>query len=227
MKLKVAFVEDNASLRKRFEEQMALFPELDLVSTYASGETAISALKRLQPSRIPEVILMDIGLKGMSGIDTTIALKELFPEIEIMMYTVFEDEPKIFQSIQAGASGYLLKDDPIERVVEAIHELKAGGAPISQSIARTMLSFIRSKPKNELQPGHSVSTPIIPVELSLSERELELLEGLVRGETYATLAEKHHISPHTVKTHIKNIYKKLHVHSRALAVRVAIERKLV
>jgi DNA-binding NarL/FixJ family response regulator len=227
MKLKVAFVEDNTSLRKRFEEQVALFPDLELVAAYASGETAISALKRLQPSRMPDVILMDIGLRGMSGIDTTIALKELFPEIEIMMYTVFEDEPKIFQSIQAGASGYLLKDDPIERVVESIHELKAGGAPMSQSIARTMLSFVRSKPKSEHKPGNSTPSQITPVELSLSERELELLEGLVRGETYATLAEQLHISPHTVKTHIKNIYKKLHVHSRALAVRVALERKLV
>ena len=227
MKLKIAFVEDNISLRKRFEEQAGLFPDLDLVATYASGETAIAAIKRLQPSRIPDVILMDIGLRGISGIETTIVMKELFPEIEIMMYTVFEDEPKIFQSIQAGASGYLLKDDPIERVVESIHELKAGGAPMSQTIARTMLSFIRSKPNKESKQRDSTPPVITPIDFSLSDRELELLEGLVKGETYVTLAEKHHISPHTVKTHIKNIYKKLHVHSRALAVRVALEQKLV
>lgn len=221
MPIRIAFVEDNSSIRGRFEEQIAFFKDIDLVATYAAGETALSALRTMKPSQLPELILMDIELKGISGIETTIGIKELFPEIEVMMYTVFEDEPKIFQSIQAGASGYMLKDDPIDRVVEAIKEAKAGGAPISQGIARTVLSFIRSK------PGPNTQQKSDPVEFELSERELELLEGLVHGETYATLAQHLFISPHTVKTHIKNIYKKLHVHSRALAVRVALEKKLV
>ncbi len=222
--IKVAFVEDNSSLRKRFEEQFEFFEDIKLVATYASGEGALSGLRKLPPSQIPDIVLMDIELPGMSGIETTIAAKELFPEAEIMMFTVFEDEVKIFHAIQAGAAGYLLKDDPIEKVVDAIRELHAGGAPMSQSIARTVLSFLREK-----SVGNSkVSIPApAPVEFDLSERELELLQGLVHGETYQTLAKKLFISPHTVKTHIKNIYKKLHVHSRALAVRVALDRGLV
>lgn len=224
MSIRVAFVEDNPSLRKRFEEQVTFFDDIVLVGTHASGEAALKTIQRMKPSLIPDVVLMDINLQGMSGIETTIAMKELFPQVEIMMYTVFEDEPKIFQSIKAGAAGYMLKDDPIDSVVDAIRELHAGGAPMSQGIARTVLSFLRDKPvsKQQNEPG-----PVEPVDLNLSERELELLEGLVHGETYTILAKRLFISPHTVKTHIKNIYKKLHVHSRALAVRVALERGLV
>ncbi len=224
--IKVAFVEDNSSVRKRFEEQFEFFDDIKLVATYATGETALGGLQKLPPSRIPDVVLMDIELPGMSGIETTIALQELLPEIEIMMFTVFEDDVKIFQAIQAGAAGYMLKDDPIEEVAEGIRELFNGGAPMSQSIARTVLSFLRRK--NNGSEKHSPEIKAHePVDFDLSERELELLHGLVHGETYQTLAKKFFISPHTVKTHIKHIYKKLHVHSRALAVRVALERGLV
>ncbi len=224
MSIRVAFVEDNASLRKRFEEQITFFDDIELAGTFASGETALRTMQRMKPSLMPDIVLMDINLQGISGIDTTIAMKELFPQVEIMMYTVFEEEPKIFQSIKAGASGYMLKDDPIESVVDAIRELQAGGAPMSQGIARTVLSFLRARPADK--PQNDLRT-VEPVNLSLSDRELELLDGLVHGETYSTLAKRLFISPHTVKTHIKNIYKKLHVHSRALAVRVALERGLV
>jgi DNA-binding NarL/FixJ family response regulator len=139
---------------------------------------------------------------------------------------VFEDETKIFHAIQAGAAGYMLKDDPIDAVGDGIRELFAGGAPMSQSIARTVLSFLRGK-NNGASKAPVGPTIREPVEFDLSERELELLQGLVQGETYQTLAKKFFISPHTVKTHIKNIYKKLHVHSRATAVRVALDRGLV
>lgn len=224
--IKVAFVEDNPSLRKRFEEQFDFFDDIELVETYASGETAINGLKRIAPSRCPNIILMDIELPGKSGIETTIAVKELFPEIEVLMFTVFEDETKIFHAIQAGAAGYMLKDDPMERVGEGIRELRNGGAPMSQSIARIVLSFLRGKSASgkKANPGHIIQEPI---EFNLSDRELELLQGLVQGETYQTLAKKMFISPHTVKTHIKNIYRKLHVHSRATAVRVALDQGLV
>jgi DNA-binding NarL/FixJ family response regulator len=168
---------------------------------------------------------MDIALPKMSGIDVTIALKELFPEIDVMMITVFEDEAKIFQAIQAGASGYLLKDDSPDKIVDAIRDLAKGGAPMSQSVARKVLNFTRTK--MEAISKTASTNNVSPVMFELSERERELLNGLVKGETYTSLAKLHFISPHTVKTHIKNIYKKLHVHSRATAVRVALERKLV
>lgn len=224
--IKVAFVEDNSALRKRFEEQFEFFDDIKLVATYATGETALNGLRSLPPSRIPDIVLMDIELPGMSGIEATIALRELMPEIEIMMFTVFEDEVKIFQAIQAGAAGYMLKDDPIEAVGDGIRELFNGGAPMSQSIARTVLSFLRGKHNGATKRSPEIKVHE-PVDFDLSERELELLNGLVHGETYQTLAKKLFISPHTVKTHIKHIYKKLHVHSRALAVRVALDRGLV
>ena len=225
--IKIVYVEDNTSLRKRFEEQMEFFDDIQLVATYATGETALSGLQKLPPSKMPDIILMDIELPGMSGIEMTIAVKELFSQCEVMMFTVFEDEVKIFQAIQAGAAGYLLKDDPIEKVVESVRGLYAGGAPMSQSIARTVLSFLRGK--TDVAAKNALSVPKVhePVEFDLSERELELLHGLVHGENYNSLAKKLFISPHTVKTHIKNIYKKLHVHSRAVAVRVALDRGLV
>lgn len=226
MAIRIGYVEDNSSLRKRFSEQIVFFGDIELVGTYASGTAAVNDLSRMKPSLLPEIILMDIGMPGMTGIEATIALKELRPEIEIMMYTVFEDEPKIFQAMQAGASGFLLKDDPIEAVVEAIKELKAGGAPMSQSIARKVLSFFRPQPSSAGVKNDGVRLKE-PEDLKLSDRELELLEGLVHGETYLKLSQRLSISPHTVKTHIKNIYRKLHVHSRALAVRVALERGLV
>ncbi|MBI5470747.1 MAG: response regulator transcription factor [Ignavibacteriae bacterium] len=224
--IKVACVEDNTSLRKRFEEQFEFFDDIQLVATFATGEAALNALRKSAPSKLPDIVLMDIELPGMSGIDTTIAIKELFPDIDVMMFTVFEDELKIFHAIQAGAAGYLLKDDPIEDVAQAIRELHAGGAPMSQSIARTVLSFLRTR-NNMSGKDSLIGSVHEPVEFDLSVRELELLQGLVQGETYQTLAKKLFISPHTVKTHIKNIYKKLHVHSRALAVRVALDRGLV
>jgi DNA-binding NarL/FixJ family response regulator len=224
--IKVAFVEDNSALRKRFEEQFEFFDDIKLVATYATGETAVNGLRNLPPSRVPDIVLMDIELPGISGIETTIALRELMPEIEIMMFTVFEDDVKIFQAIQAGAAGYLLKDDPIEEVGDAIRELFNGGAPMSQTIARTVLSFLRGKSNGSSKQASEIKIHE-PVDFDLSERELELLQGLVHGETYQTLAKKFFISPHTVKTHIKHIYKKLHVHSRATAVRVALDRGLV
>ena len=227
MTMKIAIVEDNSTLRKRFEQQFALYKEIKVVGSYATGEAVLASLRKTPPSKLPDIVLMDIALPKMSGIEATIGLKELVPDVDVMMITVFEDEAKIFQSIQAGASGYLLKDDSTDRIVDAIRELQRGGAPMSQSIARKVLSFVREKPGGYQTQPSTRSTNGNPTEFSLSDRETELLQGLVQGETYTTLAKKLFISPHTVKTHIKNIYKKLHVHSRATAVRVALEQKLV
>jgi DNA-binding NarL/FixJ family response regulator len=221
MSIRAALVEDNPTLRKRFVEQFKLFNDIQLVFSSASGEEAIRRLKKLPPSKLPHVVLMDIELPKQSGIETTKELKGLFPDIDVMMVTVFEDEAKIFQSIQAGASGYLLKDESLNNIEQAIKELANGGAPISQSIARTVLSFIKDKTPESRTP-HSDDLKAL-----LTDRELELLQGLVEGETYTSVAKRMFISPHTAKSYIKNIYRKLHVHSRALAVRVAIEKKLI
>lgn len=227
MNIRIALVEDNPTLRKRFEEYFALYPQLSLVASYASAEAALHGIKILPPSRMPQIVLMDIELPKMSGIDATRILKEEFPEIDIIMLTVFEDQNKILQSIQAGASGYLLKDEPPDVIVSALEECRQGGAPISQAIARKVLGMLK------ISSGAAIATPAPNVKKQsddlpdLSFREVELLQGLVQGETYITLAEKYFISPHTVRTHIRNIYTKLHVHNRAHAVRLAIEKKLI
>lgn len=227
MPIRVAFIEDNASLRKRFEQQFALMEDIRLVATYATAEGALRGIGKMPPEDRPEIALMDIELPGMSGVEATIAMRELFPATDVLMFTVFEDEEKIFRSIQAGAAGYMLKDAPITKVAEAIRELHGGGSPMSQSIARTVMSFVRSHSRPSEAPAAPPRASAAPVELELSARELEILQGLVEGKNYSSLADTLTISPHTVKTHIKNIYKKLHVHSRALAVRVALERGLV
>lgn len=203
---------------------LSFYEDIELIDSYASGEAAIHGMKILPPSKMPHVILMDIELPKISGIETTEIFKEHYPEVEIMMLTVFEDETKIFQAIQAGASGYLLKDEHPDAIAEAVRELKNGGAPMSQSVAKKVLSLIsgRKKGKPENIPVANPSDSI-----TLSEREIELLQGMVRGESYTTIAKRLFLSPHTVRTHFKNIYKKLHVHSKATAVRVAIDKKLI
>ena len=219
MPIKVAIVEDDTSLRKRFRQQFELYPEMECVGAFATGEALLVSLKTWEPSRIPHVVLMDIGLPGISGIETTAAIKDFSDEIDVLMITVFEDEQRIFQSVQAGAMGYLLKDDAPDEIMEAIREVHGGGAPMSRLIARKVLAAMRQPP-----PGEQMS---VPDTSELSAREIELLQGVVTGDSYTKLAERFFISPHTVRTHIRNIYKKLHVHSRATLVRAAIDRKLV
>ncbi len=219
MKIIIAIVEDNSTLRKRLQQELELFEDFEIAGAFATGEAALKALKTWPPSRIPQVILMDIALPGMSGVETTRVIRDEYPDIDIMMITVFEDDDWIFRSIQAGASGYLLKDDAPDSVASAIRELRNGGAPMSRTIARKVLAAMRGPT--------SAATPAPQQDAGLSDRELELLQGLVAGDSYTKLAGKLFISPHTVRTHIKNIYKKLHVHTRATAVRAAIDRKLV
>ena len=212
-KIKIALVEDSKLLLERLAEGFSLYDSFQVVGKYSNGKNIIDSLEISNSENMPDIILMDIEMPKKNGIEATLEIKEKYPDIDIMMLTVFEDDTKIFASIQAGASGYMLKDEPFEIILDAVHELHNGGAPISQSIARKVLSLIKSN--NEENKNISSIHP----ELVLSKRELELLNGLVNGGSYTSIAADLFISPHTVKTHIKNIYKKLHVHTRAEAVR--------
>ncbi len=212
-KVKIALVEDSKLLLDRLAEGFSLYDSFNVVGKYSNGISVVDSLGNCNPKDMPDIILMDIEMPGKNGIEATLEIKEKYPSIDIMMLTVFEDDAKIFASIQAGASGYMLKDEPFEVILDAVHELHNGGAPISQSIARKILSLL--KVKNEEVKNHTGTH----LELNLSKRELELLKGLVNGGSYITIARDLFISPHTVKTHIKNIYKKLHVHTKAEAVR--------
>lgn len=153
---------------------------------------------------MPDVLIMDIDLPGKSGIDAVIELKAVFPEIKILMLTVFEEDEKIFAAIKAGANGYLLKKDPPQKILDAIKELSEGKASMNGLIAKKVMEYF-----------HKKKTATNVEDFNLTKREHEILELLIQGLSYKEIASKCFISPETMNSHIKNIYQKLNVHSRA------------
>jgi DNA-binding NarL/FixJ family response regulator len=161
----------------------------------------------------PDIVLMDIDLPNITGIEGVRTIKSVFEKIQILMFTVFEDDEKIFAAIRAGASGYLLKKTPSAEIIEAVKELHDGGAPMSPSIARKVLQAFQSTPYESLN------------EYALTAREKEILFSLVDGLSYKKIGEKYFISLSTIRTHISNIYGKLHVHSKSQAVAKVLQGK--
>jgi len=158
---------------------------------------------------------MDVDLPGMTGIQATSLIKSHFPEVQVLILTVYEDEEKIFNAILAGANGYLLKKTPPSRIIEAIKEIREGGASMSSSIVRKVLSYFQQNSQQR------------PNEYTLSQRELTILKCLVNGDSYKMIADNCDISIGTVRSHINNIYKKLHINSKSEAVAKAIKERLV
>ena len=154
--------------------------------------------------QLPDVLIMDIDLPGRSGIDAVRELKEVFPDLKILMLTVFEDDEKIFGAIKAGANGYLLKKDPPQKILDAIRELYEGKASMNGLIAKKVLEYFQQKPAVSVEEQYHVT-----------KREKEVLSLLMEGLSYKEIAMKCFISPETMNSHIKNIYQKLNVHSRA------------
>jgi DNA-binding NarL/FixJ family response regulator len=206
----VMIVEDDKRTREMYFGTINTTDDIECIGAYESAEDALKGLEK----DIPSVLLMDIGLPGMSGIEAVQKIKEEYPTIEILMLTVYDDDEKIFKSICAGASGYILKNAKKQELIESIRGI-LHGAPMSPLIARRLLNLIREKtsPQEEL--------------LTLSPRERKILELLVEGYSEKRIAESLYISPLTVHTHIKNIYEKLHVHSRAAAISKAIKNRLL
>ena len=207
----VAVVEDDLETRQTLSHLIDSAPGFECVGTFESCETALSHFS----SERPDVVLMDIGLPGMSGIDGARHIKNGYPEINVLMLTVYQDDDKIFRSICAGASGYLLKRTPKEVLLNAIREVNTGGAPMNAGIARRVLELFR----RTVSPVSS--------ETSLTQREVEVLQSLVDGCSYKMIAGRHHISIDTVRNHIKHIYEKLHVHSKSEAVAKALKERIV
>jgi DNA-binding NarL/FixJ family response regulator len=164
----------------------------------------------------PDVVLMDIDMPGINGIEAVKILKAEFPELPVMMQTVFDHDEKVFQSILAGATGYLLKKTSPAKLLEAITEIYEGGAPMTPEIAIKVLKFFKGKEEQKIATG-----------LSITDKEKEILAALVEGMSYKMIADRHSISYHTVNFHVRNIYKKLHVHSVSEAVAKAIKEKIV
>lgn len=207
--IRVAVVEDRSRIRDTIVDIINGTPGLECVGAYNSVESALKELGQ----HIPDVLLMDIGLPGMSGIEGVKVVKSRFPSVDVLMHTVYDDDEKIFQSICAGASGYVLKNAESAELIRAIKEIRIG-APMSASIARRLLSMVRDK---EAPPS---------TQMNLTPRELDILQWLVEGYSYKRIAEKLYISPLTVQSHIKRVYEKLQVHSKSAAVSKALKYKL-
>ncbi|MCB9234889.1 MAG: response regulator transcription factor [Bacteroidia bacterium] len=204
--IRTAIVEDDQEIRQLLQLIIGRSPGFTCEYAFESAEEAIREL----PKSRPDLILMDINLPGMSGIEATAQLRVLLPNTDILMLSVNEDDDSVFDSLCAGASGYLLKETPPAALLEAIREAKSGGAPMSAQIARKVVRSFRQQTKPDL-----------------TERESEILAMLCRGDNYRTVADAIFVSTNTVKAHIKNIYRKLEVHSRAEAVSRAIRNKWV
>jgi len=198
----LAIVEDNTALRQSLEQ---LFNRTSNMKCVASLNNLLNVVSEFQKSQ-PDIVLMDIGLPAINGIEGVRTVRSNFESIQVIMFTVFEDDDKIFEAIRAGASGYLLKKTPPEEILEAIKELHEGGAPMSPSIARKVIQAFQVKPSSVLE------------DYQLTSREKEILYALVDGLSYKKIAEKYFVSIHTVRSHISSIYEKLHVNSKSQAV---------
>jgi DNA-binding NarL/FixJ family response regulator len=202
MPITVSIVEDDARVRESLSRLISRAEGFKCVSHYPDAESALADI----PQRKPEVVLMDINLPGMSGIDAVAQLKGACPEIQVVMLTVYENTDQIFRALASGASGYLLKQTPPEELLSAVKEVHRGGSPMTSHIARKVVqSFQQPAQTNKPMEG-------------LSPREQEVLEYLAKGFLYKEIADQLSISFETVHTYIRRIYEKLHVRSRTEAV---------
>lgn len=199
--INVCLVEDDPELRESVFSYLQDAPGIRCLGAYASAEEALKEI----PNQKPAVVLMDINLPAMSGIQCVERLKALEPDLQIMMFTVYEDSDQVFEALVAGACGYLLKSTPPEKLLEAIRDAHKGGSPMSSHIARKVVQhFHRAPAQNEMA--------------ALSKREEEVLHHLAQGCLYKEIADRLSISIDTVRKHLNSIYGKLHVHSRTDAV---------
>lgn len=210
-KIKVVYYEDNANLREGIAFLIQSSPQLELLATFSNADTVKTDTEELKP----DVILMDIDMPGTNGIDAAAIVKAVSPQTQIIMLTVFDDEQKIFNAIRNGASGYLLKHIPPSEIIDSIFDVHKGGSPMTANVARKVLQYFQAQ-----APAHKE-------DYHLSERELQIVKGLVSGYSYKAIASELYISIDTVRSHIRRIYEKLHVNSKTEAVLKAINEGLV
>lgn len=209
--IRVCLYEDVPDLREFLSETIRSVPELLFVNAYPNAKNILENTRKDKP----HVILMDIQMPGISGIEAVQIVKQKYPEVQVLMQTVFEDNTRIFAAICAGASGYILKDSSPERYISAIIDTFQGGSPMSLSIARKVLTMFQNQNKK------------IANFIELTDSEQKVLELLVRGLSYKLIADELKVSYPTVNFHLKNIYRKLHVNSATEAVSKALHNKLV
>jgi len=200
--IKVAIVEDLRDIREGLAQLINATPGFRCTGVYASMEEAIEKI----PQNLPDLVLSDIGLPGMDGISGIAIIKQRFPELLILMLTVYDDNERIFDALCAGACGYLLKKTPWEKLVESLKEAVDGGSPMSPEVARRVITLFR-----EIKPPKDAAYELTP-------HEVRLLRMLVEGHSYKTAAAELHVSVNTIKFHLRHIYEKLQVRSRTEAV---------
>lgn len=200
--IKVGIVEDDEQIRNGIQTYLNKQENFSCKNCYGSVE---ELLKGITQTVIPDVLIMDIGLPGMSGIDGMKIIKEKYPDTDIIVFSVYNDPKRIFDSLCAGATGYLLKNTPLEEIKEGIETLAKGGSPMSPQIARKVVEYFSLPQQNKKKETES----------PLSSKEKEIVVGLVDGLSYKLIADRMDISIETVRFHIKNIYRKLQVHGKA------------
>ncbi len=217
MKLRIAIAEDNHFLMKAIEEKLSFFEGISIKIKAKNGAELIG---KLEANHLVDVILMDIQMPEMDGIKATELVKKKHPQIKVIMLTVVDDDEFVFKAIKAGANGYLLKEINAEKLNDSLQEVLDGGAPMTPSIALKTLNFLRN-------PNIKFNGDKESEEAQLSKRETEILTQLSKGLNYQKIADNLVISPSTVRKHIENIYKKLHVHNKMEAVQKAQKKNII
>jgi DNA-binding NarL/FixJ family response regulator len=212
MTIRVTIFEDNTNLRRGLTTLINGSDGFECAGAFGNCDNLIKNITNTKP----DIVLMDIEMPGMDGIEAVKMLKPQFPEIKILMETIFEDDEKVFLSICNGAEGYILKNTPPSQMLEAIREIHEGGVPMTPSIASKVLAMFKSGTSFTKDESYN-----------FTDREMEVLKYLVDGMSYKAVADKCFVSFDTVSSHVKNIYKKLQVHSKSEAVSKAIKGKIV
>ena len=208
--ISVAIVEDIQDIRESLQTLVSGMPGYTCAGSYATAEAALADIPVIRP----DVVLMDINLPGMNGVDAVKQLKENLPDINFLMCTVFEDDENIFLALRAGAGGYILKNNSPKKILEAIKDVHAGGAPMSATIAKKVINSF-----------HHIAKEAIPKHAALSEREVEVLQLLSQGLLYKEAASKLGLSVETIRSHCRKIYEKLQVNTKLEAINIVFGRR--
>ncbi|MBN1209255.1 MAG: response regulator transcription factor [Myxococcaceae bacterium] len=238
--IRVFVVEDQTKILKNQLRLLEGHPDIEIIGTALSGEAALEEV----PKVMPDVLLLDLGLPRMSGIDVTRAVKASYPKVEILIFTIFDEEDKVLEAVKAGASGYLLKGAPVDKIIEAIKEVRAGGTVIQPNLARRLLRHFRVDPDSAPVPTEPLPaaaappSPAPPPEAAeassdgpmlkpLSDREREILQLIAKGVSNSEAARLLNLSKATIRTHLEHIYRKLEVTNRVEAVTEGIRKGLI
>jgi DNA-binding NarL/FixJ family response regulator len=228
--INLVIFDDNNNYRESLKHVFSFIDDIDIVS----ANTDCNNVREVIQEHLPDVVLMDIDMPGMNGIDATLIVKELSPKSQVIMLTVSEEEQRIFDALRNGATGYLLKKSSSTELIEAVRTVFNGGSPMTPAIARKVLQFFNTKlPNSETKNNKSTIKATAPKNTendafnNLTPRELEILEGLVDGLSYKMIGGKLFISPDTVKNHLQGVYRKLQVNSKGEAISFVLKNNLV